>query len=362
MPRPAAKSSKPEPNSPTTTSLLSTLSDPSILLPLLIYTTSHSLTLRLLFPKSKGTYTKAQHLIAEKVPSTLNAVYISLRSLGLVFPFPTSPWGPLRKIVETANGAAAATMMSSKSVDDGVVLSSPSKVADNDDEEKKEGVEEETVGGDWRTPYPPFLDRIFATHLAFTVYDTLLMFQTQDAHPTTWIHHLLGLLGVSMMRKLKTASFFPACFLVTEITLVPSNLLYLVQKMKPSSALAKRRHEKLVTALLTIRLVFFLVFRVTAGLRAVYNAIRYERGNSAKEKWESFWEKFKGMGLVVGGLTAFNLSVFSVMNGYWTFLAMRGLRRHLKGSVGNMVAGGAALVTGGVGGDIATGDKDIFVA
>lgn len=85
------------------------------------------------------------------------------------------------------------------------------------------------------TPYPPLLDQVFAAHSAFTMYDMWVMSVKGQEHFSVWIHHVLSFLGTTFMRHFKHAAFFPAAFTLTEGTVVVSNLVWILQKLKLDS-------------------------------------------------------------------------------------------------------------------------------
>ena len=71
-----------------------------------------------------------------------------------------------------------------------------------------------------------------------------------------WAHHIAEALGCFLMTCFRQAAFFPMMFAVTELTVLPANILWMAQKFERSES------SKLVPALLLLRFFAFL------GLRA----------------------------------------------------------------------------------------------
>ncbi|KAI9343617.1 hypothetical protein BDR26DRAFT_858418, partial [Obelidium mucronatum] len=81
-----------------------------------------------------------------------------------------------------------------------------------------------------KVAYPNLLDYAYAGHIGYTLYDILVMLLDKEtSHISSWAHHVFGVLGISVMRMYKTAFFLPTCFLPAEATVVVTNLIYLVQ-------------------------------------------------------------------------------------------------------------------------------------
>jgi hypothetical protein len=116
--------------------------DSRVSVPLLFHILLHRVSAHIFFPSTPfSKLTSAQHLLAEKIPSTLNALLVSLPSLSLFFPQTFS------SIFGTFGSTA---------------------------KEKQDG-SEMPWAKDWVTPYPELIDRVFAAHWAFTLYDLYIM-------------------------------------------------------------------------------------------------------------------------------------------------------------------------------------------
>ncbi|KAJ3217991.1 hypothetical protein HDU67_006891 [Dinochytrium kinnereticum] len=116
--------------------------DARVLAPLLLHVLLHKASASALFPGIK-TLTKKQHLFVEKIPSTVNAVLVSVPVIKLLAW--DRPW----------------------------------------------------KSGNWLVPYPDLLDRVFAAHFAFTAYDLGVMAFVEGEHPSVWLHHVVALTSPS---------------------------------------------------------------------------------------------------------------------------------------------------------------------
>ncbi|KAJ3115192.1 hypothetical protein HDU96_001038 [Phlyctochytrium bullatum] len=240
------------------------LTDPRVLSPLALHAALHIVTGRLLFPGAK--LTKRQHMFVEKVPSTVNALVVSLPVIKMILV--DRPW----------------------------------------------------KNGKWLEPYPELLDKVFAAHFAYTAYDLLVMAVVEGEHPSVWLHHVV-------------ASFFPAAFCPSEITVVPTNLLYLLQnldKVGLGHVIAKDAIPGLQTPLMVLRCIGFTLFRLFTGPACIFYAVQGEKGTTWREKAARFWERFSKLPLLVSSLTLFNILALSGLNAWWTTLVYKALFRHLR--------------------------------
>ncbi|KAI8615982.1 hypothetical protein BC830DRAFT_1119995 [Chytriomyces sp. MP71] len=181
----------------------------------------------------------------------------------------------------------------------------------------------------WSVPYSEQVDRTFARHIGYTIYDLITMTCSKQ-HPSAWIHHVFSLFGTSAMRFFKQGSYFPMCYSPAEATVVITNLLYVVQKFLP-------HQYDLITALLVVRALAFTVFRLLAAPLCIRHAIMTTAvpGKDAdkvtfKERAEAFVSQyFKKLHPVVSVGAAVNVTLFTGLNTWWTLLTYRALWRHL---------------------------------
>lgn len=237
-------------------------SDAPVLKTLTLHLLLHKIAVHLIKRSGISTLSPPDILfLAEKLPSTINALLVSLPSLYLHFSL--QPWKQ-----------------------------------------------------DVLIPYPPLLDKILAAHVGYTLYDIYIMAIVGKQHPSVWIHHVLGALGAGLMRKYQVASFFPAVFLPSELTVVATNALWVLQKLG-------RDNTKGYGIWLWIRAVLFCLVRAPAGLVGLWYAIKV-----VSERPKELWERFKRLPTVVWVLTMINYTTFTGLNLYWTVLVFRALIRY----------------------------------
>ncbi|RKO86750.1 hypothetical protein BDK51DRAFT_26531 [Blyttiomyces helicus] len=191
----------------------------------------------------------------------------------------------------------------------------------------------------WRkdlvAPYPAQLDRLFAAHVGFTAYDLALMAVAGGEHWSAWVHHVLGGAGAVASRYFGIG-YFPAVFLPTEITVVATNGLWVLQKIGRGGSDAYGRW-------LWIRAVLFVLFRAPAGAIGLWYALKVCKENpipstppadSASPHKPSplatLIDQFNRFPGITGYLTAANYFAFTLLNAYWTRLVFTALFRFGK--------------------------------
>ncbi|KAJ3090642.1 hypothetical protein HK102_003120 [Quaeritorhiza haematococci] len=244
-------------------------------------------------------------------------------------------------------------------------------------------------------PYPELLDRVFAAHLGFTIYDMWVMAVQGREHFSVWVHHVLGVLGTGLMRYFKVASLAPAAFCPSEATVVVSNAIWIMQKLKLDGSGARgggrgvegrstQGFERIYGALLVVRAIMFVIFRASAGpllFWYVFSRPQLERsanklnGNgdpkskhptitnsdepllapnadskarltpphkptSLYSRLCSFWSIYKRLPIVVSVLTAINVLTFTGLNFWWTWLTTKAVSRWRKERVLSRVSRG----------------------
>ncbi|KAJ1568657.1 hypothetical protein HK405_015535 [Cladochytrium tenue] len=133
---------------------------------------------------------------------------------------------------------------------------------------------------DWLRPFPDDLDRALARVIGFSAYDAVVLACcATKVHPSVWTHHVAAALGAAGTRWYKLASYLPASFLPTEITVVPTNILEHLDGLIPStlspSAAAIVYHVR--TILLLVRCALFTVFRLPSTFLCLKGALDAER-------------------------------------------------------------------------------------
>ncbi|KAI9021293.1 hypothetical protein DFJ74DRAFT_643759 [Hyaloraphidium curvatum] len=245
------------------------------LLAMAAYSLLHVLAARGILPHVPAAHMKGKErtYLAEKLPSTVNALFVG--SLGL--------YCVVKKGILWGNGV---------------------------DKLKAWGEE---------------LDWLFAGHLGFTVYDTYIMAVLGGDHYSVWAHHVLGILGAVAVRAFKTLAWFPTCFTPSELTVVPSNLLWIQQRLWPG----KRDVE---AKLLAARAVLFTFFRLPNAAVAVLGALSATRRDPGLVKRAT-----KEIPPLVLLLCAFNTVVFGGLNLWWTQLVFKAAVRHRRETAGKAV-------------------------
>ncbi|KAI8802889.1 hypothetical protein BJ742DRAFT_831821 [Cladochytrium replicatum] len=217
----------------------------------------------------------------------------------------------------------------------------------------------EAFKGDVFTSYPPEGDRGLGIYLAFTLYDVWVFAVRGREHISSWIHHVLGLLGAALERQYKILAFNPIVALTSEITVPVSNLLWLMQRLH-----MVEKYPRVYYTALILRAVLFTIFRAPNfiymvsqmilqtnedTLRRVNQAVGINEsvdisangggmsspnGGGSKKKPLSLKDRlrlislaFKRLPFIVVFLSILNVSAFGVLNAYWTTLVFKALTR-----------------------------------
>jgi hypothetical protein len=179
-------------------------------------------------------------------------------------------------------------------------------------------------------PYPDALDKVFADHFAYTMYDMMIMLKTKE-HASVWIHHILGALGTYFIRHYKLACYFPASFLATELTVVTTNILWVLQKLNKTDTRAYH-------AMLIIRCIAFVLFRLPVGPMCVWYALRQSKRAEEEDGKKSFWEEVKSLPKILSTVSGLNMTVLTILNTWWTILVFKALFKYqTKGRASNTV-------------------------
>ncbi|KNC47713.1 uncharacterized protein AMSG_03944 [Thecamonas trahens ATCC 50062] len=117
-------------------------------------------------------------------------------------------------------------------------------------------------------PYPPILDSYYACHLGYTLYDLVTMALHGGETPSMWAHHIAGVVGSALMPCLRSLAFIPTAFFITELTVLPQNVLWFCQRLQVD------RSSLFYRGLLFARAVFYLAFRAPALFFVVLYAWR----------------------------------------------------------------------------------------
>lgn len=135
-------------------------------------------------------------------------------------------------------------------------------------------------------------------------------------HPSVWAHHVLGILGSLVVRAYKKLAWFPTVFCVSELTVVPSNFLWIQQRLWSS-------RQDIEGKLLVMRAIFFALFRFPCAPLAALGTL------SALRKDPSLLKRTKEeVPFLVTVLCAFNVAIFAGLNSWWTALVFKALLRY----------------------------------
>ena len=175
--------------------------------------------------------------------------------------------------------------------------------------------------GAWATDvfdtYPDLLHAMFAATAGWSLWDMGVMMGCGEK-PSMWVHHAITFLGTTLMQLYRTAAFFPAITLLTELTVLPANVHWYMGVLR-----LKERHKGLYFANLVVRAAFHVLFRLFTCPGSIAWAIHV---HGAAE----FWRKWRALPLVVSGASTFNLLFLSYMNVIWTRSTFRAIQRWLK--------------------------------
>lgn len=156
-------------------------------------------------------------------------------------------------------------------------------------------------------PYPELADTLFACLTGYAAWDTLVMVFMEEG-AAMWLHHVLVIFGAFAMQVYREAAFFPALFAISELTVVPTNVLWYATRLfgvSPSSRLAN--------TLRSLRALFYVLFRLPLGPYAFYHALATTPGGLS-----GLVSRFAALHPVVCGGNVFNVASLSVLNVLWT--------------------------------------------
>ncbi|ORX86031.1 hypothetical protein K493DRAFT_307154 [Basidiobolus meristosporus CBS 931.73] len=196
------------------------------------------------------------------------------------------------------------------------------------------------------THYPPALDVLFAGLLGYTIYDSSVMFLKPKEEPTIWIHHLVVAFGCIMEMYYRQAAFFPTMFCVTEITVIPTNLVWYLQRLQ-------MKNTKLYTKALIARAAAFLFIRlpiapfvfwyaldnqglppietlVSGTLATANNTMFPEPSAYFNEKISTLFMRFSDLPWIVSLSCTFNILALGLLNTVWTVVIVGHLYKHFS--------------------------------
>lgn len=169
--------------------------------------------------------------------------------------------------------------------------------------------------GDVINPYPRLAHYALGFISGYSIYDTTVMALGAHEPLVMWLHHLLGLGGAMGMMYFRKLSFFPVVFALTELTVLPFNFIWYLNKLDVP------RNSPLMRFALISRAVAFLALRAPVGLFAFGYAHFQTKGGLA-----GLWRRIfvnKEVQEPVAVATALNTLAFTIFNMYWTMQAIK---------------------------------------
>ncbi|KAI3649629.1 hypothetical protein MP228_005261 [Amoeboaphelidium protococcarum] len=191
--------------------------------------------------------------------------------------------------------------------------------------------------------YPASLTHILSSYVGYSIYDmAVMLFQTfYDEDLIMWAHHFVGLMGAFLMMLFRRASYFPVAFLISEITVFPTNIVWYIKTLQKCGYRFKPliQHQAY-----NLRNVSFLAFRTFLAPVCLYYA--WTQIDSAIDLKNAFNSGFSQLGfdakvkiilnqvrelpLVVSVGTVFNMATLGWMNFYWTMMALKSALKSQK--------------------------------
>ncbi|KAG8827002.1 hypothetical protein FRC18_009940 [Serendipita sp. 400] len=149
----------------------------------------------------------------------------------------------------------------------------------------------------------------------FSLYDTTIMALSVGEPIMMWIHHCLGFGGAFLMMYYREYSFFPVAFTITELTVIPWNIMWYLSKFNIPRSSSIMRH------LLIFRAIAFLLIRAPIGVTTVAYAHKQTKDGIVA----LYRTMTKGIGTnrIAGRGTVINTTVFTILNLIWTLQAAK---------------------------------------
>eukprot|EP00732_Lithocolla_globosa_P006612 Lithocolla_globosa_v1_NODE_7788_length_900_cov_9.216568.p1 type:complete len:267 gc:universal NODE_7788_length_900_cov_9.216568:37-837(+) len=166
-------------------------------------------------------------------------------------------------------------------------------------------------------PYSFECDTLFAGILGNALYDVLLMSFRKEPI-AMWMHHLITMQGCFAITYFRQAAFFPVAFAITEVTILPTNILWVFDKFK-----FKDTRQVLFHSVLLFRLITYMVIRCFTVPLIVAHTTRVEN-------MDNFWKKVETLHWFIPFATCLNMSVMGSLNFYWTYKMLQSYSRIMK--------------------------------
>jgi hypothetical protein len=156
------------------------------------------------------------------------------------------------------------------------------------------------VTGNIWTAYPPeWMDKLCSLCLGFALYDLGTMVIQGYNGADMWIHHILAAASYILCMWYKRGAIISRMW-ITEMTVLPTNAMWYVNKFKG-------KNNAMYKALLVVRMIFYLVFRVGVAPYLIYRALT-----------EGQLETYLNSTIDIKIIIATILGILGVLNIYWT--------------------------------------------
>lgn len=174
--------------------------------------------------------------------------------------------------------------------------------------------------------YPQTLDFTFSSYIGYSLYDLVTMALVGD-ELNMWAHHILGIIGAFLTLKYRYLSYFPTVFLFTEITVLPTNFVYLLRIFY--------RKGKTMTAALWTRSVMFACFRTFVAPYCLYSAYKEIRSSiKGPVNLESFkatvYDELQNVPKFLIILCLFNIGALGYINLSWSIKMLKSIMKKIK--------------------------------
>ncbi|PVF99692.1 hypothetical protein CPB86DRAFT_783311 [Serendipita vermifera] len=175
------------------------------------------------------------------------------------------------------------------------------------------------ASGSWRGdiiyPYPKSAHYALAFFTGYSIYDTSVMAIGAHEPMIMWLHHVCGVAGAAGMMYYRRLAFFPIMFAITELTVLPFNLIWYLSKFNVP------RTSPVMKLALFIRAVAFLLVRAPMGIMGLLYA-HYQTRGGLVELWNRVIVR-REVPLVLGAGTFANTLAFMAFNMLWTIQAIK---------------------------------------
>mmetsp|Transcript_15454 Transcript_15454/g.60417 ORF Transcript_15454/g.60417 Transcript_15454/m.60417 type:complete len:331 (-) Transcript_15454:65-1057(-) len=115
--------------------------------------------------------------------------------------------------------------------------------------------------------YPLSLDWIYSFSAGYEIYDLATMAMQRDSSIAMWVHHTLILIGYSLVMSYRRMAFVSTIMLITELTVLPSNLHWYLKTLGQKDTRAFHFNQGL-------RLWSFIVLRLFTAPYVLYELLK----------------------------------------------------------------------------------------